>query len=238
MSIALREGVQRLEITTRVTLGVLALGSGVYTYLGVRDLLNGNATVVFFAAVIYSVAVSIGIYAFWTFLMRFLPHVRDAKSRGLLFGCMAARLADDHRHVGLAECFGARRRRRDPAASRRSPCRPIPATSTRRISQRARGAEPACPTSRWRRRASPSWPNPSAAARSPARRARARWCSCSTQMSTQLGKLSQEVTQSAEQVEDAVRAGRQASGEDARARLRPRPDQCRAATPSAAKPWR
>lgn len=88
MSTALREGVQRLEITTRVTLGVLALASGVYTYLGVRELLNGNATVVFFAAVIYSVAVSIGIYAFWTFLLRFLPHVRDVSSRSLLFGCM------------------------------------------------------------------------------------------------------------------------------------------------------
>ena len=88
MSTALREGVQRLEITTRVTLGVLALASGVYTYLGVRELLNGNATVVFFAAVIYSVAVSIGIYAFWTFLLRFLPHIRDITSRSLLFGCM------------------------------------------------------------------------------------------------------------------------------------------------------
>ncbi len=89
MKSALREGVQRLEITTRVTLGVLALASGVYTYLGVRELLNGNATIVFFAAVIYAVAVSIGIYAFWTFLMRFLPHVTEPKSRGLLFGCMA-----------------------------------------------------------------------------------------------------------------------------------------------------
>ena len=89
MSSALREGVQRLEIMTRVTLGVLALASGVYTYLGVRDLLNGNATIVFFAAVIYAVAVSIGIYAFWTFLIRFLPHVTERKSRGLLFGCMA-----------------------------------------------------------------------------------------------------------------------------------------------------
>lgn len=49
MSLVLREGVQRLEVTTRVTLAVLALASGVYTYLGVRDLLNGNATVVFFA---------------------------------------------------------------------------------------------------------------------------------------------------------------------------------------------
>jgi hypothetical protein len=88
MSLVLREGVQRLEVTTRVTLAVLALASGVYTYLGVRDLLNGNATVVFFAAVIYSVAVSVGIYAFWTYMMRFLPHVRDAWSRGLLFACM------------------------------------------------------------------------------------------------------------------------------------------------------
>ncbi len=89
MSLVLREGVNRLEVMTRVTLAVLALASGVYTYLGVRDLLNGNATVVFFAAVIYSVAVSIGIYAFWTYLMGFLPHVRDMRSRGLLFGCMA-----------------------------------------------------------------------------------------------------------------------------------------------------
>ena len=88
MSIALRDGVSRLEVTSRVTLGVLALASGVYTYLGVRELLNGNATVVFFAAVIYSVAVSVGIYTFWIFLMRFLPHVQDSKSRSLLFACM------------------------------------------------------------------------------------------------------------------------------------------------------
>src|SRR5436309_5985326 len=89
MSIALRDGVSRLEVTTKVTLGVLALASGVYTYLGVRELLNGNATVVFFAAVIYSVAVSVGIYAFWSFLMRLLPHVVDHVGRALLFGAMA-----------------------------------------------------------------------------------------------------------------------------------------------------
>jgi hypothetical protein len=88
MSIALRDGVSRLEVTTRVTLGILSLASGVYTYLGVRDLLNGNATVVFFAAVIYSAAVSVGIYTFWTFLMRFLPHMRDRSGRNLLFACM------------------------------------------------------------------------------------------------------------------------------------------------------
>jgi len=84
MSTALRDGVQRLEVTSRVTIGVLALGSGVYTYLGVRELLNGNATVVFFAAVIYSVAVTIGIFAFWSFLMRLLPHVLDQGGRLLL----------------------------------------------------------------------------------------------------------------------------------------------------------
>ncbi|MEJ2436358.1 MAG: hypothetical protein P8Y53_25640, partial [Pseudolabrys sp.] len=88
MSLVLRDGISRLEVTTRVTLGILALASGVYTYLGVRDLLNGSATIVFFAAVIYSVAVSVGIYAFWSYLMRFLPHVRHAASRGMLIAAM------------------------------------------------------------------------------------------------------------------------------------------------------
>src|SRR4051794_23777076 len=90
MSTALREGIQRLEITSRVTLGVLALASGVYTYLGARELLTGNATVMFFAAVIYSVAVSIGIFAFWSFLMRLLPHIVDHTGRILLGAAMAA----------------------------------------------------------------------------------------------------------------------------------------------------
>src|SRR3954471_9105782 len=89
MSTALREGITRLEVTSRVTLAVLALASGVYTYLGVRELLNGSPTTVFFAAVIYSVAVSVGIYAFWVFLMQFMPHVTGRGGRGLMFGCMA-----------------------------------------------------------------------------------------------------------------------------------------------------
>src|SRR3981081_2689518 len=88
MSTALRDGIQRLEVPSRVTIGVLALASGVYTYLGVRELLNGNATTVFFAAVIYSVAVTIGIFAFWSFLMRLLPHVLDQAGRILLLVAM------------------------------------------------------------------------------------------------------------------------------------------------------
>lgn len=85
MTKQLRLGQARLETTTKVTLAVLALASGVYTYLGVRGLLNGTASVVFFGAVIYSAAVSVGIYAFWSYLMRFLPHVTSRVARGWLY---------------------------------------------------------------------------------------------------------------------------------------------------------
>jgi hypothetical protein len=88
MARPLREGVEALELTSKLTLAVLALASGVYTYLGVRDLLDGSAVVTFFGAIIYSGAVSVGIYAFWTFLMRFMPHVRYAGQRRALVGAM------------------------------------------------------------------------------------------------------------------------------------------------------
>ncbi len=85
----LKSHVASLETMTRFVLATLALASGVYTYLGVRSLLDGSATVVFFAAIIYSVAVSVAIYGFWTYLIRFLPEMRDAGSRLALFGFMA-----------------------------------------------------------------------------------------------------------------------------------------------------
>ena len=84
----LLKGVSRLEGTLKLTTAILALAAGVYTYLGVRELLNGSPSMVFFAAVIYSVAVSVGIYAFWVFLMHFMPHVVNRSGRGLMFGCM------------------------------------------------------------------------------------------------------------------------------------------------------
>ena len=87
-SVLLSRGVTRLEGMLKLTTAILALAAGVYTYLGVRELLNGSPTTVFFAAVIYSVAVSVGIYAFWVFLMQFMPHVIDRTGRGLMFGCM------------------------------------------------------------------------------------------------------------------------------------------------------
>lgn len=87
-SLLLSRGVVRLEVMLKLTTAILALAAGVYTYLGVRDLLNGSATMVFFAALIYSVAVSVGIYAFWVFLMQFMPHVVDRAGRWMMFGCM------------------------------------------------------------------------------------------------------------------------------------------------------
>ena len=87
-SVLLSKGVARLEVTLKLTTAILALAAGVYTYLGVRELLNGSPTTVFFAAVIYSIAVSVGIYAFWVFLMHFMPHVTHRTGRGLMFGCM------------------------------------------------------------------------------------------------------------------------------------------------------
>src|SRR5437763_16211124 len=87
-SVLLSKAVARLEVTLKLTTAILALAAGVYTYLGVRELLNGSPTTVFFAAVIYSVAVSVGIYAFWVFLMQFMPHVVGRAGRGLMLGCM------------------------------------------------------------------------------------------------------------------------------------------------------
>jgi hypothetical protein len=87
-SLQLSKGVTRLEVTLKLTTAILALAAGVYTYLGVRELLNGSPGMVLFAAVIYSVAVSVGIYAFWVFLMHFMPHVVYRSGRGLMFGCL------------------------------------------------------------------------------------------------------------------------------------------------------
>ncbi|WP_404401078.1 hypothetical protein [Pelagibacterium halotolerans] len=78
-----------LETTTRFALAVLALASGVYTYLGVRGLLDGDANFVFFAAIIYSAAVSVGIYVFWSYMMRLLPLMTEVGQRLVLAAVMA-----------------------------------------------------------------------------------------------------------------------------------------------------
>ena len=89
MSRDLRKAQSGLDTITGATLAILALASGVYTYLGVRDLLNGSPTVVFLGAIIYSVAGSVGFLGFWSYLMRFMPHVRTAGARRWLYLAMA-----------------------------------------------------------------------------------------------------------------------------------------------------
>lgn len=85
----LRHTVENVSTMTRFSLAVLALASGVYTYLGVRSLIDGSASFVFFAAIIYASAVSVGIYAFWSYMLRFVPLVRSFAKRVSLFFIMA-----------------------------------------------------------------------------------------------------------------------------------------------------
>lgn len=85
----LRQTINSLSTMTRFALAVLALASGVYTYLGVRTLLDGSAGFVFFAAIIYSTAVSVAIYAFWSYMLQFVPLIRSFTKRISLFIVMA-----------------------------------------------------------------------------------------------------------------------------------------------------
>lgn len=85
----LRRTIANTQTMTRFALAVLALASGVYTYLGVRSLLDGSASFVFFAAIIYSAAVSVGIYAFWSYMLSFVPLIKTLSRRLMLFGVMA-----------------------------------------------------------------------------------------------------------------------------------------------------
>lgn len=70
-----------LDSFSAAALGVLATASGIYTYLGVSSLLDDNGALSFFAAISYSVAVSVGIFVFWSYLMRLLPAVRSMGER-------------------------------------------------------------------------------------------------------------------------------------------------------------
>lgn len=67
-----------LNSFTPAALGVLATASGIYTYLGVSSLLEDTGSIKFFAAVAYSLAVSIGIFVFWSYILRLLPSMRSS----------------------------------------------------------------------------------------------------------------------------------------------------------------
>lgn len=83
-----------LDSFTSTALGVLASASGIYTYLGVRTLLDQPGIWTTLAALAYSIAVSVGIFVFWSYLLRLLPAVRSAASRiglvlSMALGCVA-----------------------------------------------------------------------------------------------------------------------------------------------------
>ncbi len=67
-----------LDTFTPAALGILAIASGIYTYLGVSSILEDTGAMSFFAAVAYSVAVSVGIFVFWSYMLRLLPAIRSA----------------------------------------------------------------------------------------------------------------------------------------------------------------
>ncbi|WP_227446395.1 hypothetical protein [Cognatishimia sp. F0-27] len=77
-----------LETFSGTALGVLAVASGIYTYLGVSSLLDENGAMSVFAAIAYSVAVSVGIFVFWSYMLRLYPAVRTARARVGLMATM------------------------------------------------------------------------------------------------------------------------------------------------------
>ncbi|MFC7704333.1 hypothetical protein ACFQXB_09015 [Plastorhodobacter daqingensis] len=83
-----------LDTITGPALGVLAVASGIYTYLGVSSLLVDTGGWSTLAAMAYSIAVSVAIFVFWSFLLRLLPAVRTAAARvGLLLSMGLGSLA-------------------------------------------------------------------------------------------------------------------------------------------------
>ncbi len=83
-----------LDSITGPALGVLAVASGIYTYLGVSSLLVDTGGWAVLAAMAYSIAVSVAIFVFWSYLMRLVPAVRTAAARvGLLLSMGLGSLA-------------------------------------------------------------------------------------------------------------------------------------------------
>lgn len=77
-----------LESFSGTALAVLATASGIYTYLGVSSLLDDTGALSFFAASAYSIAVSVGIFVFWSYLMRLMPAMRTVGAKLKLTGAM------------------------------------------------------------------------------------------------------------------------------------------------------
>lgn len=93
-----------LDSFTPAALGVLAVASGIYTYLGVTSLLDGTGTLSTLAALAYSIAVSTGIFVFWSYLLRLMPSVRSTRS---VFGLMLSGLLGSAAIIAMSSWLNA-----------------------------------------------------------------------------------------------------------------------------------
>lgn len=94
MARELKTGIAALASMTSGALAILALASGVYTYIGVKGLLDDTGNLSSIAALLYSVAVSVGIFVFWTYVLRFYPLLRRSEEKlkmagGVVLGSLA-----------------------------------------------------------------------------------------------------------------------------------------------------
>lgn len=71
--------IRKLFQPTDTALIALACGSGVYTYLGCRQILDGNSLFTFLAALVYAGCVSLMIALFWMWATRVLPTTNCGK---------------------------------------------------------------------------------------------------------------------------------------------------------------
>ena len=93
-----------LDSFTGAALAILAIASGIYTYLGVSSLLDDNGALSVFAAMSYSVAVSVGIFVFWSYMMRLLPAVRTMGAR---LGLMASMVLGSAAIIAMSSWLNA-----------------------------------------------------------------------------------------------------------------------------------
>ena len=92
-----------LDGITGTKLGVLAVASGIYTYLGVSSLLDDNGALSFIAAMAYSVAVSVAIFVFWSYQLR-LPCCPNCGRTYRVILVDVSGITCDYRDVVMAQC--------------------------------------------------------------------------------------------------------------------------------------
>ena len=100
----LEEHIRWLETFTPSALAVMTVASGIYTYLGVTSLLDGTGALTTLAALCYSAAVSVGIFVFWSYILKLLPSMRSIQG---LFGLSIATIVGSCAVVAMSSWLNA-----------------------------------------------------------------------------------------------------------------------------------